>query len=598
MSLHPKRLNQKKVTGILVSFLFFNLFTLSELLYAEENAKVIVNQAEQRLGAEESLSLDLYTLKPPKTLKDAVDDYNSDRNKKETKPLKIDIQKALEAFDESDPSNRLRQNSDNQSSNQISIADARIRALKNNLLIKVIRIDPLIAAADVREEQAKFDNILFAYAKYAQLDAPKASSDKVKFTSDNPSLNDQEVKLSNLEKDVNTFQLEAGIKVPLRSGGFVTLSSPLENKVSNGKFKSDEYRSALRFSISQPLLRNAGLGVNEASIRVAEFSQQAVELKTRLQSIRIIATVDKAYWALYEAWGQLDVRRQQFEYANQNLAMVKHRVQEGISPRVEINRAEIGVADRMDSLIVAETNLKLAERQIRFYMNDIDTNYMADPLIPNTSPNLVKYEFNRSKLLNDALSGRVELLEQELKIAADLTKIDYLENQTLPIFTIDYQYGALSNTNNSFGNSYRNVLDGQFKDWSVGLKFEMPLTNEASKARLESSIQQRNQKLATKTLQVLTVKKEIYDALDYVDQNWQRIIAARQQVLIAGLNYEAELKQFNEGLRTMTEVLETLTRLGEAQIKEVHAIGEYQISLVDTAYATGTLLGYSKLDFN
>ncbi len=68
-------------------------------------------------------------------------------------------------------------------------------------------------------------------------------------------------------------------------------------------------------------------------------------------------------------------------------------------------------------------------------------------------------------------------------------------------------------------------------------------------------------------------------------------------MLIAGINYEAELKQFNEGLRTMTEVLETLTRLGEAQIKEVRAVGDYQVSLVDTAYATGTLLGYSKLNF-
>ena len=52
------------------------------------------------------------------------------------------------------------------------------------------------------------------------------------------------------------------------------------------------------------------------------------------------------------------------------------------------------------------------------------------------------------------------------------------------------------------------------------------------------------------------------------------------------------------GLRTMTEVLDTLSRLGKPQIKEVRAISDYQISLVDTAYATGTLIGYSKLDFN
>ena len=47
----------------------------------------------------------------------------------------------------------------------------------------------------------------------------------------------------------------------------------------------------------------------------------------------------------------------------------------------------------------------------------------------------------------------------------------------------------------------------------------------------------------------------------------------------------------------MTEVLETLTRLGEAQIKEVRAISDYQIALIDIAYATGTLLGYSKVQF-
>ncbi|CAN4268351.1 hypothetical protein MCEMSEM29_00571 [Methylophilaceae bacterium] len=37
--------------------------------------------------------------------------------------------------------------------------------------------------------------------------------------------------------------------------------------------------------------------------------------------------------------------------------------------------------------------------------------------------------------------------------------------------------------------------------------------------------------------------------------------------------------------------------LGEEQLKEVRAISDYQIALVDMAYATGTLMGYSKLSF-
>ena len=581
-------------------FLIVGWLGVFNTVFAEDgHVKDVTNQVNQRLSEDEHLSLDLFSLQPPIPLKSAVEEYNAARAKKEAKPLQIDLKKALAPFEHPDSAKGISPSLNTESANQVSIADIRAKALKNNLTIKVAQLDPLIASTVVREEEAKFDNIIFAYAKYSQLNSPKISGDNVEFKSDNPTLDGQQLKLTTLEQEIRSTELEAGIKIPLRSGGAISVSSPLKNKVNNGRFDSNEYRSAMRFSISQPLLRNAGRQVNEASIRIAEYSQQAVQLKTRLQAIRIVAIVDKAYWALYQAWGELDVRRQQFEYANQNLVMVNRRVQEGLTAAVEVNRAEIGVADRMDALIVAETNLKLAQRQLRFYMNDIsDEVNTASLLVPSTQPNLLKYEFNRNKLLEDALSGRLELLEQELKLAADLTNIDYLENQTLPIFTLDYQYGALSNTSNRVGNSYQNLLNGDFNDWSVGLKFEMPLTNEASKARLEKAVQQRNQRLATKDLQVLTVKKEIYDALDYVDQNWQRILAARQQVLIAGINYEAELKQFNEGLRTMTEVLETLSRLGEAQIKEVRAISDYQISLVDTAYATGTLIGYSKLDFN
>ncbi len=585
--------------AVLKRFVFFTHFIFlfsTHAIAAEENKK-----AEIRLQKDEALRLEDYANAPTKSLKEAIEESQAEQYKV-TPELDLDLKNVLKPYDHPEDSSVLDLNlSDANKANQATLADLRVKALKNNLNIQVAKVDPEIAASDVRREEAKFDQLLYIYAKYKESDYPKQSSDYVEFKSTNPTLDKQQVKLDLLDQEIKGFDVEAGIKVPLRTGGTVTLSTPLNNKDTSrkgGQFDSEQYQSALRFSFSQPLLRNAGRDINEASIRIAGFEQQAATLNTRLQSIRIIAMVDKAYWKLYESWGQLDVRRQQYEYAQQNLQMVKTRVKEGLTARVEINRAEIGVADRLEALIIAETNLKLANRQLQFLLNDISDKPSLDNIfLPSTSPSLVKYEIDRQKLMQDALEGRIELLSQELKLAADLAKIDYLENQTLPLFTVDYQYGALSNTFDSFGNSYNNVLNGDFNDWSIGFKFELPISNEANKARLAKAIQQRTQRLTTKTLQALTIKKEIYDAVDQVEQNWQRILAARQQVLIAGINYEAELKQFNEGLRTMTEVLETLTRLGEAQIKEIKAIGDYQVSLVDTAYATGTLLGYSKLDF-
>jgi outer membrane protein TolC len=188
------------------------------------------------------------------------------------------------------------------------------------------------------------------------------------------------------------------------------------------------------------------------------------------------------------------------------------------------------------------------------------------------------------------------LLELELKLGADLTKIDYLSNQTLPQFMLDYQYAGLGRSESSYGGAFDQTIGGDYADWSIGLRMEIPLTNELRRARLDRAVQERQQRLTTKQLRELTVRREIYDVLDQLQQNWQRILATRKNVLLAGVNYDAELIQFREGLRTMTEVLESLTRLGEAQVREVRAIGDYQVSMIDLAFATGTLLGHSRVD--
>ena len=58
---------------------------------------------------------------------------------------------------------------------------------------------------------------------------------------------------------------------------------------------------------------------------------------------------------------------------------------------------------------------------------------------------------------------------------------------------------------------------------------------------------------------------------------------------------EAESRQFELGLVTSTEVLEAQTNLADAQSAEISSLVDYQISLVDLAYATGTVFGSAKV---
>ncbi|HWP01523.1 MAG TPA: TolC family protein [Methylococcus sp.] len=547
----------------------------------------ITRHVEERLQSGEGLPLAPLSKTPPESVEQALPKFTLRRGwtERPLPPEKPDTPPAPKVPAED--------------SKPLSIAEARALALANNLDLKIALIEPKIAATAVSEEEAKFDDLIFVRTKYADRHLPPEMTEIDSFKLLDPTSPVQEFTALRIDAEQvkKSLEFDVGIAIPLRTGGKVTLSAPFdERNVSKKGFQAEQYRAALRFSISQPLLRDGGIDTNVAGIRIARYEQRAVDVKTRLQAIRVLAAVERAYWSLYSAWGELDVRRQQYENAADNLEMVRKRVAEGLTAKIEITRAEIGVAERLEALIVAETMLKLRQRQLKLLLNDPGLDLDSPVvLIPQTRPTLLHFDFDRERLVQRALAGRLELLELELKLGADLTKIDYLRNQTLPMFMLDYSYGTPGQSPSSFDGAFDQAFGWNFSDWSVGLRMEIPVTNELRRARLERVVLERLQRLTTRQLRELSVRREIYDALDQVEQNWQRILAARQNVLLAGLNYDAEIKQFREGLGTMTEVLTALTRLGEVQSREVRTITDYQISLIDLAFATGTTLGYSRM---
>lgn len=88
------------------------------------------------------------------------------------------------------------------------------------------------------------------------------------------------------------------------------------------------------------------------------------------------------------------------------------------------------------------------------------------------------------------------------------------------------------------------------------------------------------------------------NAIDTSEAAWQRVIAARQSVILNTRALQAEQRQFDVGASTSTNVLDAATRLAESQLQEINAITDYSIAQVDLAFATGTLLGQTRVDLS
>jgi len=474
----------------------------------------------------------------------------------------------------------------------LSLEQSRALALENNLQLKADLINPAIAAAQLNTEEAKFESAFFANVNLLKTDQPFGRLVEIPGTG----ILVPTVTASQRER----ADVDLGVQMPLRTGGSVTFDiQDIETDNLNAGLIDINpiFENRTAISLSQPLLRNAGQRVTMYSIQVAAYNRDIVSARTRLDVIAVLAALDRTYWRLYAARKELEVREQQHRLALAQLESARRLVEAGQRAPVEIIRAEAGVAQQLEQIIIAENNLRDRERELKRVVNRAGLNTQSPTVvIPTTLPDPVHYDLESPRLVDQAMESRMELLELQLQLLQDASAVDFARNQTLPVATLDYTYN-ISATGPSRDESLDMLFNSDFADHRLGLQMVVPLGNQAAKNRLRQAIYQRRQRLATRADRAELIKLEVLNAADQVEANWQRILAARQNAILNGRLYEAEQRQFEQGQRTSTEVLDAQTRFADAQSSEIRALAEYQIALVDLAYATGTLLGATKVSW-
>lgn len=461
----------------------------------------------------------------------------------------------------------------------LGIEQIRAAAIQNNLDLRVTLVDPLLDRERVSEEEGRFDALIFANAQIFS--------------------RDQAVVLATQSGQSNGWFFTPGLRVPLRTGGDLTIQNTLNRVSQDNPFLvvNPAKRSDLEVSLSQPLLRNAGRRANTAQIRIADLNRQATEAATKLQVITTLADTERAYWSLYGSLRALEVRLGQYDAAAEQLEQARRQFDAGRVAEIEVIRAASGLADRVDQIIAAERDALLAQRELKRLVNIPGLEVGTETFIqPQTPPDPVRFDLDGPSLAQQAMNKRMELLELELRIAADEATEALRRNEALPLIT-----ATLTHRINSVGTTFDDAVDTQvenrFTDWEVGLNAEVPIGNNERQARLAQAVLTRLRRLSTREARALTIRQEVLDIVDRLDAGWQRLLATRQAVALNARTLEAEQRQFRVGRSTTVDVLIADANLADARLAEIQALVDYQINQIDLAVATGTLLGASKVDW-
>ena len=461
----------------------------------------------------------------------------------------------------------------------LGVADVRRIALQNNLDLQVELYTPALAREALSEQEAAYEWTFNTDANYRSSDPPTANPVQTQIS-------------GNESQNVN---VAPGLTIPLRTGGVVDLAVPMSFNDSQGSSDvfNPLYTSDFAARLNQPLLQGGGIDVNAQRIRVAFYGYERAQAATKLQMITVLANVDRVYWRLYAARQALEVRRQEYDLAVAQLDRARRQVRAGVSPEVEIVRAQSGVADRVEAIINADNAVRDSERDLKRQLNDPDIGMQSTTeLVPATEPVPLYFKLDPDLLVDRAMSRRMELLESELRIAEETSNVRVARHEMLPVLNLNYTYNV-NGLGGTLDDSFQMTRDANFQDNAVGLRLEVPLGNEAARSRLRQAMLRRLQELATKSQREAQIRQEVLNAADQLEANWQRILAARQRVILNRRLLDVEIRQFEQGLRTSTEVLNAQTDLANAQLSEIAALADYQISQVDIAFATGTLLGAS-----
>jgi outer membrane protein len=498
-----------------------------------------------------------------KVLKDKLDKIDTIQLTEHSASPPVTVEQATEQI-----AKKVTEPNESRKTITLSLEQVRAYALENYLDLKVDLVSPSIAQSTYDEEQAKFESTFFGSTGIQHAEAVNTG-------------------------DVSeTLASEVGIEKPLPTGGSIRVGVPFSN---DGSESGGLAEAAVSFSYIQSLLRGAGTRINTQSIRIATHEWNIISARTKLTAIYLLANADIAYWRLYAARKELDVRREQYKLAQNQLSHARKKVAAGSAPKIEIVRAEAGLASRLEAMINAETAVQSRVRDLQRIMNrnDIPLETAVD-IMTLTEPNPLGLELNEEALAEQALANRMEIIELEQSLTIDDLNVELARNSTLPDLILDYTYTGRTQGRN-LGSAFENFTSNTFDDHSIGLSAVIPLGNEAAKARLRGARLTRIQDLARRDMLKQLIRQDVYEAVSELDNNWRRILAAEQGVTVAERDYKVEQSQFQLGRRTSTDVLSAVTRLADAQLSKIRAFVDYEIAQINLAYVTGTLLGHGQI---
>jgi outer membrane protein len=462
----------------------------------------------------------------------------------------------------------------------IGVRECIEQALANNLDIRLDRINPTIASWGVVFQQGVYDPVLAGTLNFENnsqpLDPERATA----------------LGIGSIKTE--TLSIQSGLTGLLPTGaqyGFNLVDARLLGTLASNFV----HTGSAAISVTQPLLRNFGVGVNAAQIRVARASRN-IAVSTFINTVQnTLTAVLNAYYELVFAIEDHKAKSEDLNRAKTLLDENRRRAQIGVMSPLDVTQAEAGAAEREEAVIVAEQLIRVNENTLKRLISHDVTEFGSVSLQPTDYPQVEIVDTDAVRSTRLALELRPDLvgLRQELERRGILVR--YNRNQLWPQIDVTGSYGANARSGDAmrdgtFGNFLDRLTSGDNPVWNAGVVVSVPIGNRRARANYNIARLDEDQAVINVKRLEQDILVQVDNAVRQVRTNLKRVDATRVASRLAEESLAAEETKLHAGTSTSFLVLQAQSQLAAARSAEIRALADYSESLAEFARVQGTTL--------
>ncbi|MBN1764927.1 MAG: TolC family protein, partial [Sedimentisphaerales bacterium] len=486
----------------------------------------------------------------------------------------------------------------------LSLQECIQRALAHNLDIKIGGYDPVIRLSDVIAAEAAFDAVLFGSVQYDLTDRPNIDSGFTTGTDDQNG-NDRPLRFPTDPFIINhDYNYSLGLRKLLPTGASIQLAQRMRryrDMVNEDDiYRNPYYEMGVQLQVQQPLLRDFGIDVNQASILASRNNYRISRQQFHQQVIEILTQVETNYWRLFFARQRVKIFADLVDRANESLLKIEQR--KNYDGKSQVLSRVLAVIKKAEASRISARNTVLQQQNLLLDLLNDPEFPLDKPLevITTDRPATTSFEIDPVRAVDTALRLRPEILIQELRLDTAGLALGVADNQRLPRLDLVYRQEATG-----AGDAYYDSWDQQWQYNTVnhlfGLSLEYPFGNRAAEAAFRRArSQQEQQKLELQNVResVVTDVNITCDKLthSFTEINYRLEAMGADQGEIDNYRAIQQVESQNAFQPQFINLrLNADERLANSQISALQIMIEYNLAIMDAHRAQGILLRYNNI---